>query len=212
MRAPAADGSCRRRTIACNEHQSFAMLRRHVRALQESVHGLARSKGSGHRWGGFPRLQSLPHAGGAGRARDGARWLPVRQRRERGEPGRCRCRTGARRHPRDRPALAVRGRRCDLQPGCADQPHGRPERSAGGYRGECRRTGAADPGGARGGTRCGRGARLDAAVLRAGGETAGGREPAGGAARRQRRVEVRRRAGTGCWSTACGGGRWCRCG
>ena len=67
-------------------------------------HDLARTQGSGHRWSGVPRLQSLPRAGAAWRARDGAGWVPVRRRRQSGEPCRRAGGTGARRYSRDRPA------------------------------------------------------------------------------------------------------------
>ena len=212
------DHAQRRRRAAAAARLSLTMDRVSPRAavMREPTgrmeHGLARSEGTGHRRGRFSRRQSLPHAGAAGRARGGAGRLPVRWRRQPGEPGRCAGGTGARRHPRDRPAQRVRGRLGDLQPGGADQPYGRPERPAGRHRGERGGAGAADPGGARGGAGCGRGARLHPAVLRPGAEAAGGREPAGRAARRQRRVEVRRRAVPGCWSTGCAAGRWCRCG
>ncbi len=82
----------------------------------------------------------------------------------------------------------------DLQPRRADQPHGRPERPAGRHRGERGGAGAADPGGARGGAGCGGGARLDAAVLRPGRRSCRWTRTSRCAARRQRRVEVRRRA------------------
>ena len=83
----------------------------------------------------------------------------------------------------------------DLQPRRADQPHGRPARPAGRHRGQRRRPGPADPGGARGGAGGGRGARLAPASSTAGRcacrwMSCHPVQPAG----RQRRVQVRRRA------------------
>ena len=161
------------------------------RTAEMNWHG-CRGTGDGRRR--VSRLEPLPRAGRAWGTRDGAGRLPVRRGRQPGQPRGCEGRAGAWRHPRDRSAQPVRGRRGHLQSCRPDQPHGRAERPAGRHRGERGGAGAADPGGARGGTRCGGGARLDAAVLRPGAEASGGREPAGGAARRQRRVEVRRRA------------------
>ncbi len=180
--------------------------------MRETLHELARSQSTGHRGSGFPRVESLPHAGCARRARRGAGRVPVRRRCQPGQPGRCPGGTCARRYPRDRSAQRLRGCLGHLQPGRADQPHGRAERSAGRHRSERGGAGAADPGGTRGGAGRGGGACLDAAVLWAGAEAAGGREPGGGAARREWRVEVRRGAVPGCWNIACVAGRWCRCG
>ena len=106
------DHAQRRRPDRRGPHDRLAEPRtefRHAPAVIDGGHGRTMMGWHGRRvlvTGGAGFLGSnLCHAlARARRARHGARRLPVRRRRQPGEPGRCGGGTGARRHPRDRPA------------------------------------------------------------------------------------------------------------